>query len=68
MMIVTLLSKNFYLSIGCIAAKNLFGELFWSPNITMMQKAIPAKDFGRYVSAYQFIITMSGCVTTMVIG
>jgi hypothetical protein len=68
MMICLLFSSNFYLSIGMIGAKYLLGEFFWSPNITMMQKAIPAKDFGRYISAYQFIITISGCISSFVVG
>ena len=68
MMVCLLLSNNFYLSIGMIAAKYLLGEFFWSPNITMMQKAIPSKEFGRYISAYQFIITISGCISSFVVG
>ena len=68
MMVCLLFSNNFYLSISMIAAKYGLGEFFWSPNITMMQKAIPAKDFGRYISAYQFIITISGCIASFVVG
>ena len=42
--------------------------MWWSPNISLMQKTINSKEFGGAMSAYQFITTMVGCTGTIVLG
>ena len=51
-----------------VAASFLLGSTYWGPNITMMQKAIPGTEFGNYISAYQFTITMAACISTAAVG
>ena len=60
--------NSFYLSIFGAGMKYLLGEWYWSPNISMMQQSVPAGSFGKYISAYQFIITMAGCLATFTFG
>lgn len=47
-----LLENNFYLSIGLIGARYFIGEVWKSPNITMIQDTVDPKKFGSIVSAY----------------
>lgn len=46
-----LITNNFWLSIGCTAARYLIGENFWSPAITMIQKSSPQNKKGEIYSA-----------------
>ena len=63
-----LITNNFYLSMFGYGLKYLFGENFWSPNITMIQKTTPSNKFGSYMSAYQCFTIMSGCASTLLMG
>ena len=63
-----LTTNNFYISIGLMLGKYLFGEPWKSPSITMMQNTVEPKKFGNIVSAYQFFYIMSGCLSTIAFG
>ena len=43
-------------------------EWFQSANLTMMQQSTPAGKFGSYISVYQVIIILAGCIATSVTG
>mgnify|MGYP006996171950 FL=1 len=47
-----LCTDNFYLSMGLMIFKYLFGEPWKSPAITMMQNTVEPKKFGNIISAY----------------
>ena len=68
LMLVALFSSNFFLSIGCVSLTYLVSNLWLSPNMTMMQRAIPPSQFGGVISAFQFLATMAGCLGTFAIG
>jgi hypothetical protein len=67
-LLATLCTNNFYVSMFGVACSMLLGSTYWGPNVTMLQKAIPASEFGNYISGYQFCITMAGCLSTLVMG
>jgi hypothetical protein len=45
-------TKSFYLSIIGAGLKYLFGEWFWSPNVSMMQQSVESSKFSSCISAY----------------
>ena len=63
-----LLKNNFYLSIALIGARYFIGEVWKSPNITMIQDTVDPKKFGSIVSAYQFFYVIAGCLSTFTFG
>ena len=66
---LTLLQTNsFTLSIFGAGMKYLLGEWFWAPNVAMMQQSVPPKKFGSCISAYQFIVTIAGCLSAFMTG
>ena len=67
-LISVLTTDNFYLAMTMVALKYIFGEMWKSPNLTMMQDTVDPRKFGNYVSAYQFFYVMSGCVSLIVFG
>ena len=60
--------SNFYVSIAAVATSFFLGSTYWGPNVTMMQKGIPAEEFGSYISAYNFTISMTAMVFTALTG
>ena len=63
-----LVTSNFRLSMAFTALKFMTGEIFWSPNVTMFQKAVEPHKFGSYYAVYQFFANMIGCLGTLVVG
>ena len=53
---------------GVMSFSYLLCNLWWSPNMTMMQKSLDPLERGGAMSAYQFLITMCGCFGTIAIG
>lgn len=68
MCLAVLCTSNFYVSIAAVAASFFLGSTYWGPNVTMMQKGIPSEEFGSYISAYNFTISMTACVSTALVG
>ena len=52
LMLMALYSSNFFVSIGCVSLTYLLGNLWMSPNMTMMQRKAPSDQFGGIVSGY----------------
>jgi hypothetical protein len=67
-LISVLTTDNFYLAMSGVAFKYIFGEVWKSPNLTMMQDTVDSRKFGNYVSAYQFFYVMSGCFSLILFG
>ena len=67
-MACTLITGNFHLSLFFMAVKYLVAECWMSPAITMMQATVPPEDQGSIVSAHLFYLTISGCITTVLLG
>jgi hypothetical protein len=66
--IATLVTGNFYVALGCMAAKYMLSECWMSPAITMMQSTVPPEDQGSIVSAHLFYLTVAGCAATVSLG
>ena len=67
-MLCTLVTGNFYLSLFAMAVKYLVAECWMSPAITMMQATVPAEEQGNIVSAHLFYLTIAGCFSTVLLG
>ena len=63
-----LTTNNFWISVLGTLGKYVFGENWWSPNMTMIQKTVPSNKYGKTVSAYQFYTIMAGCSATVIFG
>ena len=67
-LISVLTTDNFWLCMVMVALKYLSGEVWKSPNLTMMQDTVDPQKFGNYVAAYQFFYVMSGCFSLITFG
>jgi MFS family permease len=67
-MLCTLVTGNFYLSLFAMAVKYLVAECWMSPAITMMQATVKPEDQGNIVSAHLFYLTIAGCISTVLLG
>ena len=50
--LVCLMTNNFNVAITCYILRVLFGELFWSPNVTMLQKSTPKDEQASILGSY----------------
>ena len=66
--IFSLTSGNFWAAMMAMSSSYLICNLWWSPNMTLMQKTIDPMERGGAMSAYQFLITMVGCMGTITMG
>ena len=66
--IFSLTNSSFWPCMGVMSFSYLLCNLWWSPNMTMMQKSLDPLERGGAMSAYQFLITMCGCFGTIAIG
>jgi MFS family permease len=66
--IFSLTTGHFWAGMMAMSSSYLICNLWWSPNMTMMQKSIDPLERGGAMSAYQFLITMVGCLGTIVMG
>ena len=64
--IISLTSGNFYLAMTSYVVRTLLGDVFWSPNITMIQKSCPPDALPSYMSGYQFANKMAAFTATLV--
>jgi hypothetical protein len=51
-LISVLTTDNFWLCMTMVALKYLTGEIWKSPNLTMMQDTVDPQKFGNFVAAY----------------
>ena len=42
--LICLMTNNFNVAIACYVLRVLFGELYWSPNVTMLQKSTSSDE------------------------
>ena len=66
--IFSLTTGNFWAAMMAMSSSYLICKLWWSPNMTLMQKTIDPMERGGAMSAYQFMITMVGCLGTITMG
>jgi MFS family permease len=64
----TLYQSSFGISIGALFFEYLFAECWSSPAITMLINAISPQNKGFAVSAYLFFTTISGTISTFLLG
>jgi hypothetical protein len=67
-LVCTLLTGNFYLSMFAMGVKYLVSECWMSPAITMMQSTVAPEEQGSIVSAHLFYLTIVGCFSTVLLG
>ena len=65
---IALTHSNFFVAMGAMSVSYLVCNLWMSPNISLMQKTINSEEFGGAMSAYQFVITMAGCLGAFLVG
>lgn len=59
---------GFYTSLFFLGLRFLFSEGFMAPTITMMQATCKPENQGSIVSAYLFFLTVSGCMSTIILN
>ena len=59
---------SFYTSVSMLGVNYLFAEAWGSPAITMLMDSISLQNMGFAVSAYLFMTTISGMISTALIG
>lgn len=62
------MQNNFWVSITGLFFEYLFAECWSSPAITMLLNAISSQNKGFAVSAYLFFTTISGTISTFLLG
>ena len=63
-----LVNDSFYTSVSMLGVNYLFAEAWGSPAITMLMDSISVQNMGFAVSAYLFMTTISGMISTALIG
>lgn len=59
---------GFYTSLFFLGLRFLISEGFMAPTITMMQATVKPENQGSIVSAYLFFLTVSGCMSTIILN
>ena len=48
--------------------KYALGEIYRSPNVSMIQQSVSPESYGSCISAYNFMLTGAGCLATFTFG
>ena len=64
----TLFQNNFWFSMSMLAIEYLFAESWMSPSITMVINSISPENKGFASSAYIFMATIAGTISTLLLG